>query len=148
MKMKKNRILLITLTTIALTTLVSSCAAPAARKIDIDCDAFYDLPDQVDRIDVSGGDTLTVTLCSNPTTGYTWGENAVISSGEVIRQDRQEFNAPSSGGDAPVVGAAGTHTWTFSALQAGESVITFAYSQPWEGGEKNTWTVTLTVVVK
>lgn len=146
--MKKNRPQLVPLGAIALMILLSSCAAPAMREVDIDCDAFYDLPDQVDRIEMSVGDSFTITLCSNPTTGYNWGEDADVSNGEVIRQDRQEFNAPGVGGDAPVAGAAGTHTWTFSALRAGESVIAFEYSQPWEGGEKNTWTFTLTVVVK
>jgi inhibitor of cysteine peptidase len=146
--MKKTSALLILLSALALMLLLSSCAAPAAREIDIDCDAFFDMPDQVDRIEVSNGDTFNVTLCSNPTTGYNWGEVADISDGEVIRQDHQGFNAPGAGGDPPVAGAAGTHTWTFSALLAGESVISFAYSQPWEGGEKNAWTFTLTVVGK
>lgn len=120
----------------------------APTMIEIDCDAFYDMPNQVKSIEVGEGDTFTITLCSNPTTGYIWGEDAEVSSAEVVRQDHQEFNAPGEGGDAPVVGAPGTHTWTFTALQAGECVITLAYSQPWEGGEKNAWTLTLTVVVK
>jgi inhibitor of cysteine peptidase len=144
----KSRTRLITLTTLALMLLLSSCGGPAAIEIDMDCDAFYDMPHQIDRIEVSQGEAFTVTLCSNPSTGYSWAEDAEISDGEVIRQDSQEFTAPEAADDPPAPGTPGTHSWTFSALQAGESTITLAYSQPWEGGDKNSWTFTLTVVVK
>ena len=144
--MKKLRTLLISLSASTLMLLLSSCAAPAA--IELECDAFYDMPNQVDRIEVSEGDIFTITLCSNPTTGFNWVEDAEISDTQVVRQDDQEFTAPGTADDPPAPGTPGTHTWTFSALQAGESVITLAYSQPWEGGEKNAWTFTLTVVVK
>jgi inhibitor of cysteine peptidase len=146
--MKKNRTLPIAITAIALLMLLSSCAAPAARELDIDCDAFNDMPNQVDRIEVSEGDIFTITLCSNPTTGYSWAETAQISDTAVVRQNDQEFTEAELSDDEPLVGAPGTHAWTFTATQAGESVITLAYGQPWEGGEKDAWTFSLTVVVR
>jgi len=142
----KIRTLLISCTTLALMMLVSSCSASGS--IEIDCDTFTDMPHQVDRIEVSEGDEFTLRLCSNPTTGNNWVEDAEISDTGVIKQDHQEFTAPGAADAPPPPGTPGTHTWTFTAIQAGESTITLEYSQLWDGGEKNTWTFTLTVVVK
>ena len=137
---------LMTISALILMALLSSCTASGS--LNIDCDAFMDASHQVDRIEVRAGDEFSVTLCSNPTTGNNWEEDAEISDVELVRQDHQEFTAPGDIDDPPPPGTPGTHTWTFAAIQAGESTITFEYSQPWEGGDKNTWTVTLTVVVE
>jgi inhibitor of cysteine peptidase len=145
-KMKKNRTIPIALGVITLFMLLSSCAGPATIEVTLDCDAFAAMPSQVDRIEVGQGDAFTITLCSNPTTGYSWGEDADISDTDAVRQDHQEFNPGQE--DPSLVGAPGTHAWTFTAIQTGESVITLAYGQSWEGGEKDAWTFTLTVVVK
>jgi predicted secreted protein len=131
---------------LVLMVLLSSCTAPGS--IDIDCDAFANSPNQVHRIEVREGAEITISLCSNPTTGYNWKEDAELSNPEVIVQDHQEFTAQGSVDDPPPPGSPGIHTWTFSTLKAGESIITLGYSQPWDGGEKNSWTFTLTVVVR
>jgi len=142
----KIRTLLISCTTLTLMMLLSSCSASGS--LEIDCDAFMEMPHQVDRIEVREGDEFTLRLCSNPSTGNNWVDDAEISDIDVVRQDHQEFTAPGDVDDPPAPGTPGTHTWTFSALRAGESTITFEYSQLWDGGEKNTWTFTLTVVVE
>jgi inhibitor of cysteine peptidase len=144
MTMETRSKYLMTFATLALMVILASCAAPAA--VDIDCDTFANTPHQTDRIEVQAGDAFTIRLCSNPTTGYGWTEDADISDADVIQLSRQEFTAPSD--DAPLVGAPGTHSWTFTALQAGESTITLEYSQPWDGGDKGAWTFTLTVIVQ
>jgi predicted secreted protein len=48
----------------------------------------------------------------------------------------------------PPPGTPGQDVWTFKALKAGESTVSIAYSQPWEGGEKGTWTFVLSVSVQ
>jgi inhibitor of cysteine peptidase len=67
--------------------------------------------------------TLTVSLVSNPSTGYSWDENAAISDKTVIDQTHHEFQA----GNVPLAGAPGTEVWTFTALQPGTATISLEY---------------------
>ena len=85
------------------------------------------------------GGTVTVTLCSNPSTGFAW--QAPVFDPARVQLLRHVTNEPASG----VPGAAGTETWTFRVLAAGDTGVSFAYSRPWAGGEKGLWTVALTI---
>jgi len=102
------------------------------------------------EVEVNAGDEVTVTLCSNPTTGFQWTELAQISNETVLKQTDHKFVPPPKGaGDTPPPpGTPGEEVWTFKALKKGESTISIEYSQPWEGGLKGEWTFLATVTVK
>ena len=93
------------------------------------------------------GDSFTVTLCSNPTTGFMWSESAQISDQTVLQQTDHQLVMPESE-PPPPPGTPGQEVWTFQALNKGETTVSMEYSRPWEGGEKGNWTFALTVVVK
>ena len=97
------------------------------------------------EVEVPAGGSLTVTLCSNPTTGFQWSESAQISDESVLEQVDHEFVPPEA---ENIVGGAGKEVWTFKALKKGTTEVSMEYSRPWEGGEKAEWTFTVTVVVK
>ena len=97
------------------------------------------------EVSAAVGDSFTVTLCSNATTGFQWSESAQISDPTVIQQTDHKFVSPEAEG---LVGAPGKEVWTFKALKKGTSTVSLEYSRPWEGGEKGEWTFNLTVVVK
>jgi inhibitor of cysteine peptidase len=88
--------------------------------------------------------TLTVKLESNPSTGYSWAD-AVISEPPVVTQVSRNYVAPTATG---LVGAPGTDVWVFNATASGAGTITFNYSQPWQGGAKNAYTLYLVLTVK
>jgi inhibitor of cysteine peptidase len=94
------------------------------------------------------GDSFTVKLCSNPTTGFQWSESAQISDPTVVQQMKHESLPPETEATEGLVGAPGNEAWTFKALKKGTSTISLEYGRPWEGGEKGEWTFNLTVVVK
>lgn len=124
---------------------LAACAqakqAPAA--VQVSCEEF-EKNNQISRaIEVPAGSTFTLSLCSNPTTGFGW-EEAKIADGAVVKQASRRSEAATAG----KVGSPGQEVWTFSALKQGETAISMAYSRPWQGGEKGVWTVTLTVRVK
>jgi inhibitor of cysteine peptidase len=101
------------------------------------------------EVEVAVDGSLTVTLCSNPTTGFIWSESADISDQTVLEQTGHEFIAPEGEGDEPPApGTTGKEVWIFKALKKGTTEVSMEYSRPWEGGEKGEWTYTLTVVVK
>jgi len=101
-----------------------------------------------EEVEVASGESFTVTLCSNPTTGFQWAE-AQISDPATIEQIDHQFTPPAyTDGSPPAPGSPGKEVWTFKALKPGDSTVSMEYNQPWEGGMKAAWTFVLTVVVK
>ena len=116
--------------------------------VEISCDEFYENEHQTAEIKFGVGEEFTLTLCSNPTTGFLWSEEADISNGEILQQVSHEFVAPGNEDNPPPPGSPGQEIWTFTALKGGSGTISLEYSRPWEGGEKGEWTFTLTVNVE
>jgi inhibitor of cysteine peptidase len=92
-------------------------------------------------VTVGVGDTVTVRLPSNVTTGFKW---VVVDPGPLARSGEAVYEAP----DAPgAVGAGGNETFTFRAGSAGTGDLTLEYRRPWERDvpAEKTWAVEMTV---
>jgi inhibitor of cysteine peptidase len=133
--------------------LLSACApaatpptppAPSPAAVNVTCEQFSQKAQIVQDVTVAAGSTITVTLCSNASTGFSWGEQAQISNPEVLKQTSHKTIAPATS----MPGAPGNQVWTFQALKAGVSTASFSYSRPWEGGEKDVQTFKLNVTVQ
>jgi inhibitor of cysteine peptidase len=114
-----------------------------AQITELTLDDFAHDGDWVTNIDLVKPGSLIVKLGSNASTGYEWAE-AAISDTNVIAQADRNFVAPKT----DMVGAAGTDVWTFDSLKAGTATIKFSYGRPWEGGEKDVYTLTINITVK
>ena len=80
-------------------------------------------------IQVAAGKEFTITLKSNPTTGYRWqlakpADEAVVKPGKNSYQADQ--HAPG------MVGGGGKEVWTFTAVKPGKTVLEFKYARAWE----------------
>ncbi|MCX6008756.1 MAG: protease inhibitor I42 family protein [Chloroflexi bacterium] len=122
---------------------LASCST--GTSIEVSCDDFMQQKHISKEVSAAVGDSFTVTLCSNATTGFKWSESAQISDQTVLQQTGHEFVSPEAEG---IVGAPGKEVWTFKALKKGTSTLSVEYGRPWEGGEKGEWTFNLTMVVK
>ena len=111
---------------------------------DISYDVFMNEKHITKEIEINYPGSLTVSLASNPTTGFQW-EEVKIGDSSAITEYEHKFVPPEATG---VVGASGKDVWTFKPLGRGTSTLIFEYSQPWDGGEKDEWTLGLIVVVK
>ena len=124
---------------IAISMFLVACAAPAQPDsyawVEVSCDEFYDNHHLTGAIEVQEGEMFTVTLCSNPSTGFEWSEEAQITSLAVLKQEEHTFISPESDSPPPP-GTPGQEVWTFQALKQGSSAVSLEYSQPWGGGEK------------
>ncbi|MGE5397754.1 MAG: protease inhibitor I42 family protein [Chitinophagales bacterium] len=89
--------------------------------------ASYGENDNGKKVTVLEGDTFTLQLPSNPSTGYSWGP--VEFDQKVLKQESQE-QIPSKTG---AIGSAGSEQWVFKANKAGSTQIKVSYSRPWEG---------------
>lgn len=70
------------------------------------------------------GQTMSVSLAENPTTGYSW--NFTVSAGLKIVNDH--YVAPT----ASIPGRGGLHVWTIQAVGIGSQLIHGIYRRPWE----------------
>lgn len=114
----------------------------------VSCDEFSANHSISKEIQVSVGSSVTVALCSNPTTGFQWGQ-AQIADPTVAAETEHKFVEPGQSVDGqPLMGAPGQDVWTFKALKKGSTTISIDYSRPWEGGEKAEWTFNLSITVK
>lgn len=139
--MKRFIILLLAITTIG--CLLSGCSS--GTEVVFSCNDFTEQHQDLGaEVTVAPGEIVTVKLCSNASTGFSWDENAKIEDTTILKQTGQRFISPEK--DMP--GAAGQQEWTFTALKPGTTTAYVEYSRPWEGGEKGVWTFTLTVIVK
>eukprot|EP00027_Filamoeba_sp_ATCC50430_P017031 CAMPEP_0168578628 /NCGR_PEP_ID=MMETSP0413-20121227/21435_1 /TAXON_ID=136452 /ORGANISM="Filamoeba nolandi, Strain NC-AS-23-1" /LENGTH=94 /DNA_ID=CAMNT_0008612489 /DNA_START=32 /DNA_END=312 /DNA_ORIENTATION=+ len=75
---------------------------------------------------VKKGETFTVSVPSNVTTGYSWEPKTVDDS--KVRLVKSEYQRPSGN----LMGAPGHHEFTFEAVGNGESQIELIYKRPWE----------------
>lgn len=114
------------------------------QTIEISYDDFQ-AQKQISRsVSMNVGDTLKISLASNPSTGYQWAEKLLISEPKVITQKSHESVAPTA--NRP--GAAGTEVWTLEAKTSGNTTVSSTYGRPWPGGEKDAWVFSANVTVE
>jgi inhibitor of cysteine peptidase len=127
-------ITLLSLVLLALALLAAGCRASNVVQAGPD--------DNGRQIEMKVGQELVITLEANPTTGYSWDVDAL--SEDVIRAAGEpEFESAST-----LVGAGGTQTMRFEAVEAGQSTLTLAYRRPWEKDVRPIETYSIEVIVR
>jgi inhibitor of cysteine peptidase len=132
----KARLIFVSMMTVILLGLVA-CSSAATKELSVD------ISSSGKEVTLAAGGTLTVTLESNVTTGYSWNENANIGDKTVMQQTDHKYQPPAT----PIPGAGGKEVWTFKALKTGKSRVSMEYRRPFEQNTAPAKTFTLTVVV-
>ncbi|MGD9934073.1 MAG: protease inhibitor I42 family protein [Dehalococcoidia bacterium] len=122
----------------------------AACGDDDDSEAADDLKltdgDNGKAVTVAVQGTLTVVLVSNATTGYSWRVSGDLPG--ILEQQGEPVYATPPATASPVVGAAGTETFTFRAVQKGDGTLKLEYVRPFETGVPPAQTFEVTVSVE
>ncbi len=113
------------------------------KTVELTLDDFTAQNSIVKDLEIGILGSLTVKLGSNPSTGYSWGEPVIGS--DICKLISHTYVAPE---DTTLVGAAGTDVWVFEKMYNGTPTIKFSYGRAWDGGEKDTFTLTINVTVK
>jgi len=92
------------------------------------------------------GQTLVVTLASNPTTGYSW--QVAEADKALLRQVGDAEFKSSASSNPPLVGAGGTETFRFETNGAGTTTLKLVYRRSWETSVPPIKTFTVQVVVR
>lgn len=92
-------------------------------------------------LEVSSGDTLSLQLPENPTTGYRWAVQS--PENQNLELQSSEFSPPSSG-----IGGSGQRVFTFRAKSSGTATLQLKEWREWEGDRSILNRFELTVRVK
>jgi inhibitor of cysteine peptidase len=131
--------------------LLAACGSTsAAPKVEVSCDTFGAQPTPftytADPIELAPGDTLTLSLCSNPTTGYSWADEVTFDDAVLSLTGRSFEEGADT--DPPVVGGPGREALTFEATGSGTTTIEMTYVRPFEPDSTPAWTFRLEVDVR
>jgi predicted secreted protein len=109
-------------------------------------DAQTNLPPVTDSsqpVSVKPGETFTIILDSNPSTGYHWDIVGEVDANIV------EFVSQDYKGSEPVMpGSGGVERWVFKAVSAGDTQITLGYYPPSNTPVEPEQTTKFNVIVK
>ena len=131
---KKARICGMTMVVLLALALIAGCGS--ARRVELSAD------DEGREVELQKDQILTITLASNPTTGYSW---EWVDAGDGVLQQVGEAEFKSS---SNLVGASGTETLRFSAEKAGQTALKLIYHRPWEKDVEPLETFAVQVVVR
>lgn len=79
-------------------------------------------------VEIEQGDTIIISLKSNPTTGCSWHVLEIEAS--ILKAGKKEFQPHSS-----LLGASGMEILCFKGLRFGDTKLVLGYLRPW--GKKN-----------
>jgi len=97
--------------------------------------------DDGDQVEFQKGQTFSVSLEGNPSTGYTW--EPVELDEQILRQIGEPAFTPES----DTLGASGAQVLRFRAVGEGRTTLRLVYHRPWEDAEPER-TFSVEVVVR
>ncbi len=126
-----------------LAMLISACAPADKPAKDPVIPMQYSVTeaDQGKNFTLKMGDSLTIVLESNPSTGYAWSVNSVdnpilsLNSEPVIKSGSSQLGAP------------GKTTMTFTTVHTGSQALTLLYQRPFEKDTQPLKTFSINVIV-
>jgi len=118
-------------------------SGPQTTTIEMSYDDLLDQKNITRTLTLNLGDTLQVSLGSNPSTGFRWTPQMQITDATVLAQAGHEVLGPS----VARPGAAGREVWALQAIGPGATTVSTTYDRPWSGGEKDSWTFSAEVTV-
>ena len=121
--MKQLIFIIVTLLSILLSSVASSCTSRTGDEV------LISEKDDGGAIELNTGQQLILTLNSNPTTGYSW---QVLEIDEAVLRQVGSSEYTQNPAAEQVVGAGGTDTFRFEAVDSGEFKLTLGYARPWE----------------
>ena len=85
-------------------------------------------------LDLRVGDTITVALCANRTTGYDWYPRHGAGNVQILAEKGEQYKVDPDPYDVrkPVAGGEGTHCFSYRVIGPGICGIALDYKRSWE----------------
>lgn len=84
-----------------------------------------------EAIVLTRGQSITISLPSNSTTGYSWQLCSKNTRNTIVGVEELSYKPDES----DLIGSGGTQTWKISGKKRGSAHIKFEYRRPWEKGQ-------------
>lgn len=123
---------------IAILLLSGGCSTTSEINMDVNSNGT--------QKELACGQTLSITLESNPSTGYSWQVTEVDKA--VLHQSGGPEFKSSSANNPPMPGAGGTETFRFETIGTGTTTLKLVYVRPWEKDVPPVKTFTVQVAVR
>ena len=137
--MNNHRMILWT-TILAAALLAAACGSSPSTPLKISAE------ENGKNVSLQKGQTLEITLESNPTTGYNW---EVVDAAEgILKQAGEPEYLQSNPQDKTLVGAGGAETFRFEAAGSGTATLKLVYHRSWEKNVEPIKTFEVTVDVR
>ena len=117
--------------------LAAGCGSAQEIKLGIDANNS--------QVEMEKGQTLIITLDSNPSTGFSW-ERAATEDEALQQVGEVEFRQGPQNKD--MVGVGGQQILRFKAEKAGQTALELVYHRPWETEAKPAETFVVQVLVR
>lgn len=139
---------------VILATILMSLTTSPTSKLDEDFGEIFSLETGSNTLEVSPqeGQTFTIKIRGNPTTGYTWflDNRDNLDNSAIKALNLNEFgssrNYKTDEHPEGMVGVGGYYFFTFKALKKGASVdLVFIHKRPWESGHVRKVTVKVNI---
>jgi len=121
---------------------ISACAGDQ-RTAGVLPEKTREFTDPLRTIQAAVGETFSIVLDSNPTTGYSWRRQDKAGNGVVAFTGSRFVPARTD-----LAGAGGREHMTFTATAPGTEQLTFHYLRPWEKNAEPARTAVFTVTVR
>ncbi|MCD4846737.1 MAG: protease inhibitor I42 family protein [Candidatus Aegiribacteria sp.] len=108
------------------------------ENVHLDTAVVDDAPEVIvdSTIHVIAGDSFSITVEANPTTGYQWKCDGIEQETTVVEQAGEPVYLQDENPEG-MMGVGGTKTWNFKAVLSGEAVIQLGYYPPGFDNEGN-----------
>lgn len=127
---------------VSLVVLIALSAASACSPPPRPGPVALDASDAGHEVRLGSGQTLDISLASNPTTGYRWDVEAL--DGDVLKQVGEADYEPQS----KLAGAPGVEILHFEAVGSGRTSLRLIYHRSWEKDVEPLETFSVEVVVQ
>ncbi len=129
-------------TGIALTLSLGACQTPSSESHD---SMTHKAIDTSTNRQAKVGDTISIQVRSNPTTGYTWNLAEPVDNEHLqLLGSTYQVDSHKPG----MTGVGGTETWNFKAMKAGNANIQLNLARSWEKGIKPAQTALYHIEIK
>lgn len=134
----KGKLLALGLVIILSALIFSGCGPAKEVKLDASANGR--------QVELQKGQTLVITLESNPTTGFRW--EVVELEESILRQMGEPEFKVSDPREPPPPGTGGWETFRFQAVNAGQMALKLVYHRPWEEDVEPLETFSVQVMVR
>jgi inhibitor of cysteine peptidase len=133
-------------TALCVSVLMACSSTQAAITAGATCDDFAANPVIEQSRTIEQGADLLIVLCSNPSTGFSWGDPQVGDT-TVVELASRTYAEPEASA-LPIVGQAGGEILTIRGAASGTTTLSIRYGQPWAGGAESDWSYVLDITVR